>query len=87
MVRRQAEDEGFVAAVNRVVVGNVQNEDAGATAVGVGAEDAQFVAAAGIAVPVADDGLVAGLAEVEGFAGIDDAVVVEVQVFQTLASD
>ena len=33
-----------------------------------------------VAVPVADDGLVAGLAEGEGFARIEDAVAVEVEV-------
>ena len=56
----QAEGEGLVAGVHDVVAVGVEDELAG-DAVGGGAEDADVGHA--VAVPVADDGLVAGLAE------------------------
>ena len=66
------------ASIDLVAVG-VEDELAG-DAVGGGAEDAEFVSTAGVAVPVADDGLVAGLTEVERLAGIEHAVAVQVEV-------
>src|SRR5262249_38238175 len=80
VVRRQAEGEDLIAAVHRVVVGDVQNELAGTAAVGVGTEDGELVGAGGVAVPNADQGLIARLAELERLAGVEDAVVVEVEV-------